>query len=108
MPEIDVSHGIKELIYSVLALIGVRVLSDFLKGIWLFVNRRKIPTREELQNLTEALRNNTESIMNQKALTIKMSQDLKRIYLFLKVIAGEKWPAYRKQVEDLEKDEVTQ
>jgi len=40
--------------------------------------------------------------MNQKLVMEKLSEDIRRIYLFLKIMAKEKWPEYRRQVEEEE------
>lgn len=102
MEDIDFQHGLSGIILSLVGVIAAYLLKDIIRGIWFFVHRNKRPTREEFKELSKALNHNSELLFNQKNISEKMSLDVRRIYLFLKVIAGEKWPSYRKQVEEIE------
>jgi hypothetical protein len=99
---VDIQHGLRGLIFSFIGIISAYLIKDIAKGIWFFINRNKRPTREEFKDLTKALNHNSDLLMNQKLVIEKLSEDIRRIYLFLKIMAKEKWPDYRRQVEELE------
>lgn len=103
MENLDTQHGLKGILLSILGLIAAHFVKDLIKAFWEFRNRNKGPTRDEFRDLSKALNNNSDRLMEQKLVTQKMSTDLKRVYLFLKIIAKDKWPAYRKEVEEIEK-----
>lgn len=102
MDSVDTQHGLKGILLSILGLIAAHFIKDIIKAISEFRNRNKGPTRDEFKELSKALIHNSELLMDQKLVTQKMGDDLKRIYIFLKVIAKEKWPSYRKEVEEIE------
>lgn len=102
--QLDLQHGIKGILFSVVGLVAISLASSISKAVWAYVRRNKWPTREEFKELTQALHANSELLSHQKHITDKMAMDFRRIYLFLKEIAGDKWPQYRKQVEEIEKE----
>lgn len=102
MDGIDIQHGFKGIIISLIGVIAAYLIKDIIKGIWLFAHRNRRPTREEFRDLAKALNHNSDMLMSTRNITEKMSLDIRRIYLFLKVMAGDKWPSYRKQVEEIE------
>lgn len=103
-PELDTQHGIKGLVLSLIGLVAIYVLKDIGKGIYNYRTRNRRPTRDEFIELTRALKANSELLQQTKHVTEKMAMDITRIYLFLKVIAGAKWPEYRRQVKEMEDD----
>lgn len=102
MFDLDTQHGVKGLLLSFIGLALAYVMKDVVKGIYAFLNRNKRPTREEFQHLIKALNANSQLLNQQKLIGEKLALDVRRIYLFLKVIAGTKWPEYRKQVNEIE------
>lgn len=107
--EIDTQHGIKGILFSLGGIFLAYIVKDIIKGIYAFRNRNKAPTRQEFKELISALQLHTETLNllkgtlnEQKLITDKMSIDIRRIYLFLKAIAGQQWPEYRKQVKEIE------
>lgn len=100
--DIDFQHGLKGLLISLLALVAAHLLKDIVKGVWVYIHRNMLPTRQEFRELSKALEHNAEMLAQQKNINQKMSDDVRRIFLFLKVIAGAQWPTYRKQVEEIE------
>jgi hypothetical protein len=103
--DIDTSHGIRGVMFSLMAMGIVYCVKEIIKGIWVYRQRNKGPTRNEFQELTKALNAHSEIIKNQKVITEKIAMDLHRYYLFLKVIAVDKWPKYFKAVKELEDEE---
>ncbi len=101
---IDLEHGLRGVLLSIAGLIAANLIVITTRGVMAYLRRNKNPTREQFVQITKALEANTLALDQQKGLTIKMSMDMRRIYLFLKVIAGSKWPAYRKKVEEIEKE----
>lgn len=89
---------------SLVGLFAAKIVGDLIKGIWTFINRHKGPTGDEFRALTKALTESSVALNEQKLITKKMGDDVRRVYLFLKVIAGEQWPAYRSKVEEIEKE----
>lgn len=85
-------------------MVATYLIKDIVKGIIAFINRNKGPSRIEFIELTKALKDNSSLLHEQKLISEKLSTDVRRIYLFLKAIAGEKWPEYRKVVGDIEKE----
>jgi hypothetical protein len=100
--DIDTQHGLKSILISLVGIILTYLLKDIVKGIYAFKTRNQRPTREEFKELTQALNAHTEALQKQKHMTDKMALDIKRIYLFLKIIAGHQWPEYRKEVKEME------
>lgn len=102
MPELslDTTHGLKGVIVSLLVAMAVYLIKDIVRGIWIFVHRNWGPSRNEFIELTKEIHSNSELLLQQK-------KDIRRIYLFLKVISGDKWKVFRKQVEEIEKEIIS-
>lgn len=105
MDQLDLIHGLKGMLISLIGLVGANVLSRIVQGIWAFARRNMGPTREQFNSLTEALNKNNVALDGQKLTVAKMASDLRRIYIFLKVIAGDRWPDIRRKVEEIEKEQ---
>ncbi len=104
MDQLDLNHGLKGMMFSLIGLVAANVLAHIVKGIWAYSRRNMGPTKAEFKELTLSLRETKAALDGQKLVIEKMSQDIRRIYLFLKVMAGEKWPKIYKKVRDLEKN----
>lgn len=109
MPDIslDTTHGIRGLLVSFIVIVALYIVKDIIKGIWTYVHRNLGPSRNEFIILTKALQANSELLLQQKLINEKMATDVRRIYLFLKVISGKNWPSFRKQVEEIEKELIS-
>lgn len=98
-------HGLKGMLLSVIGLLAANLLSHVIKGIWAFARRNIGPTKDQFKELTTALQENKSALDSQKLTMEKMALDIRRIYIYLKVISGARWPKYRKQVEEIEKEQ---
>ncbi len=105
MESLDMEHGLRGMLLSIIGLLGAMVLSHVVKGIWVYFRRNKVPSREQFRQLTEALSKNTAVMESQRLMIDKIARDIRRIYLFLKVISGEKWKKFYAKVEEIEKDQ---
>ena len=103
----DTTHGLQGLVYSAIGLVLVKTLTDIIKGVWSFINRNKGPTKEQFETLMKELQVTQKAFTDFQGSSHKMSKDLHRCFLFLKVMAGEEWPKLRKKVEDIESEEKT-
>lgn len=105
MPEnIDTSHGLKGVLISLMGLIAAHLAVSIARGLWAFFNRNKGPTGQEFRDLSKSFKDASQSINEQRVITVKMSHDMRRIYLFLKLMAGDKWKIYREQVNEMEEN----
>lgn len=101
----DISQTLHKLVMYIVGAISTYIMKDVVKGIISYRNRNRRPSRLEFQELTKALNQNTEEQGKQKFIVEKMGIDIRRMYLFMKAIAGDKWPDYRKIVEKKEEED---
>ncbi len=104
MDQLDLEHGLRGMLLSLIGLVAANVLAHIVKGFWAYYRRNIGPTQDQFRSLTEALKETKAALDGQKLVMDKISQDIRRIYLFLKVMAGERWPKLYKKVKELEEN----
>ena len=94
----DFNFSQNGILATLLGMWATQVASYVIKSVHAYMTRNKRPTREQFNRVIRGFE-------NQRAVTDKMSMDQRRIYLFLKVIAGDKWPKYFNEVKEIEERE---
>lgn len=93
---------------GVCVLLTVMVLLKVGEFLWALREKKESSSEIALQNLTEAVQNNTVAtqLMDHRLASLehaisefpKFKTDLRRFYAAIKEIAGDKWPAIRDEI----------
>lgn len=104
---IDASHGNANLLASIVVVLALRLIFIVIEFIWNAFKKKAEVSEQTLKQLAESLqRLETELKVTRADLgdVHKLKLDLRRYFLAVKTIAGEKWPEIRKSIEEESKD----
>lgn len=112
MDVVDLAHGLKGVLIWIAGALSAHLFAYIGGQIWKIYQEKKGPTGEEFRALShrldivnDALSEMKKLLAEQAADRRRYSSDFHRMYLFLKVIAGDQWPSYFAKVREIEKEE---
>lgn len=104
MPEtLDLAHGASGLLTSICAILLVFLLLKVAEFLLKFREKKDSTTDIAIHELTAGLSRNTQEIHKLNVFFSeypKMKLDVRRLYLAIKIVSGDKWPAIRKEIMD--------